>query len=152
MDPTTATTDDPRKMARDIRQWADHPAGNGYVPVHPTTLRAIATMLDAPVPERDPAAYMHTLAYEEGNGESVKFSKGPEPYPFGKPGLHYSAEYRVTSEPLYRAARLDSDALAAAPELRGKEAVVLYFLTKEDREDFVRLIVEAKPGMRAVRL
>lgn len=50
-----------------------------------------------------PVAWLHTMFYEKGNGSNkvVTLTKGN---PFGKPGVNYSAEYRVTSEPLYRAA------------------------------------------------
>lgn len=32
--------------ASELRKWAGHPAESGYVPVHPTTLRALADELD----------------------------------------------------------------------------------------------------------
>jgi len=50
------------------------------------------------------------------------------------------------------ARRLDQEALDASPELRGKNAVVLYFETDADREEFVALVKLAKPGMRAVNI
>lgn len=33
--------------AREFRLWADHPAANGFVPVHPETLRRVAELLSA---------------------------------------------------------------------------------------------------------
>ena len=50
------------------------------------------------------------------------------------------------------ARRIDQKALDATPELRGKNAVVLYFETDADREEFVALMKLAKPGMRAVNI
>lgn len=44
--------------------------------------------------------------------------------------------------------RPDAEALAAAPSLKGKNAVVLYFDNDEDRRQFVDVIKLAKPGMR----
>lgn len=48
--------------------------------------------------------------------------------------------------------RADAEALAAVPELKDKHALVLYFLTDADRDEFVGLVHEAKPGMRTVKL
>lgn len=48
--------------------------------------------------------------------------------------------------------RPDAEAIAAAPTLKGKKAVVLYFETEQNRDELVALIQEAKPGMRAVNL
>lgn len=50
-----------------------------------------------------PVAWIHTMHYERGCGshKELTFTKAN---PFGKPGVNYSAEYRVTSVPLYRAA------------------------------------------------
>jgi len=50
------------------------------------------------------------------------------------------------------ASRPDAEAIAAVPDLKGKNAVVLYFETDQDRREFVALVQEAKPGMRAVNL
>lgn len=50
------------------------------------------------------------------------------------------------------ARRPDAEALNAVSDLRGKNAVVLYFETDADREEFIALIHEAKPGMRTVKL
>jgi hypothetical protein len=50
------------------------------------------------------------------------------------------------------AARPDAEALAAVPTLRGAKALVLYFPTDADRDEFVALIHEAKPNMRSVKL
>lgn len=46
----------------------------------------------------------------------------------------------------------DDEAIAAVPELKGKNAVVLYFNTPEDRDELVAAIHKAKPGMRAVNI
>ena len=51
-----------------------------------------------------------------------------------------------------REPRSDAECLAAVPDLKGKNAVVLYFETPEDRDELVALIHEAKPGMKAVNL
>lgn len=48
--------------------------------------------------------------------------------------------------------RPDYEAIAAAPQLRGKKALVLYFETDQDVDEFTALILEAKPGMRAVKI
>lgn len=48
--------------------------------------------------------------------------------------------------------RADAEAIAAVPELKGKNAVVLYFETPEDRDELVALIKQEKPGMRAVNI
>lgn len=48
--------------------------------------------------------------------------------------------------------RPDAEALAAVPSLRGAKALVLYFPTDADRDEFVALIHEAKPNMRSVKL
>lgn len=49
-------------------------------------------------------------------------------------------------------ARPDAECLKAAPSLKDKNAVVLYFENAADRDELVALIHEAKPGMRAVNL
>lgn len=49
-------------------------------------------------------------------------------------------------------ARPDAAAIAAVPGLAGKNAVVLYFETEQDREELVAAIHQAKPGMRAVKI
>lgn len=51
-----------------------------------------------------------------------------------------------------RIIRPDAEALNAAPELRGKNAVVVYFDTDTDREDFIQLLLQANPGMRTQKL
>lgn len=48
--------------------------------------------------------------------------------------------------------RPDAEAIAVVPQLAGKQAVVLYFETDQDRREFVALIREAKPGLRAVNI
>jgi len=50
----------------------------------------------------EPVAWLHTMHYEtDETHEVVDFL---EESPFGIPGEDYSAEYKVTTEPLYRAA------------------------------------------------
>lgn len=48
--------------------------------------------------------------------------------------------------------RPDAEALEAVPDLKRGRALVLYFPTDADRDGFVALIHEAKPGMRTVKL
>lgn len=48
-----------------------------------------------------PTAWLHTMHYEEGNGCNPRLSFD-EAHPFGLPDRDYSAEYEITSEPLYR--------------------------------------------------
>lgn len=48
--------------------------------------------------------------------------------------------------------RPDAEAIAAVPQLKDARALVLYFPTDADRDEFVSLIHEAKPGMRTVKL
>lgn len=72
-------------------------------------------------------------------------------------GYKYSAEVcGIAREALGGAdeptARPDQDALDAVPALKDAKAVVLYFPTEADRDEFVAIVQEAKPGMRAVNL
>jgi hypothetical protein len=46
-----------------LRQWADHPASNRYVPVHPNTLRRLADAI-----EQAQEAYTNMRAWAEQNG------------------------------------------------------------------------------------
>lgn len=48
--------------------------------------------------------------------------------------------------------RPDQLALDAVPDLKGKNAVVVYFNTDADREEFIAALHEAKPGMRSVKI
>lgn len=48
--------------------------------------------------------------------------------------------------------RLDVEAVEASPELLDAHAVVCYFPTAADKDEFVALMKEAKPGMRAVSI
>lgn len=48
--------------------------------------------------------------------------------------------------------RPDAVALKAAPELIGKHAIVLYFNSDADRDEFVLAIREAKPNMHTQKL
>lgn len=48
--------------------------------------------------------------------------------------------------------RPDAQAIAAVPELEGKKALVLYFQTQQDADEFAELIQAVKPGMRTVQL
>lgn len=54
--------------------------------------------------EAEPAAWLHTLHMELGQ-TAQRLSLSPD-NPFGTPGRDYSAEYTVTSEPLYRSGQL----------------------------------------------
>lgn len=47
----------------ELRAWAAAPAGSGFVPVHPTTLRAIAFEL-----EQAQDAYLNMREWAEKNG------------------------------------------------------------------------------------
>lgn len=49
-------------------------------------------------------------------------------------------------------ARPDAEAIAAAPSLRDKKAVVLYFETDADRDEVVELLKQVHPDMRAVNV
>lgn len=49
-------------------------------------------------------------------------------------------------------ARPDQAALDAAPELVGKKALVLYFETQQDVEDFIDLYQQVHPKVRTVQL
>ena len=42
--------------------------------------------------------------------------------------------------------------LVPAGELNYTEPVICYFPTEEDREDFIQAVMEAKPGMRSIKL
>jgi hypothetical protein len=50
------------------------------------------------------------------------------------------------------APRPDAEAVAAAPSLKDKKAVVLYFATDTDRDELVEALTAAYPDMRAVNL
>lgn len=52
------------------------------------------------VAEESAEAWLHTIHYEEGNGQDTRLSFQPA-NAYGEPGKDYSAEYRVVSEPLY---------------------------------------------------
>lgn len=78
-------------------------------------------------------------------------------YDAGEMASALNAAYELGMEAAERPAdetssRPDAACLAAVPELKGKNAVVLYFETPEDRDELVALIHVAKPGMRAVNL
>lgn len=54
-----------------------------------------------------PSAWLHTV-HMELNQTMTRLTDSPE-NPWGKPGRDYSAEYEVTSEPLYKGAALPVD-------------------------------------------
>lgn len=54
--------------------------------------------------QRQPAAWLHTMDNTDGlpgNDPRVDVTLTPD-NPYGRPGINYSEEYPVTSEPLYR--------------------------------------------------
>lgn len=54
----------------------------------------------------EPSAWLHTMHYETGEtNEEVTLAKWN---PWGKPGKDYSAEYKVTTQPLFTADRLEA--------------------------------------------
>jgi len=65
-------------------------------------------MKDSPTAKKGfnprPVAWLHTMHYERGNGSRSVLGFRRES-PFGMPGVDHSAEYKVTSEPLYRRKR-----------------------------------------------
>ncbi len=48
--------------------------------------------------------------------------------------------------------RPDAEAIAAAPELAGRKALVLYFETDEDMAEVVAMFREVKPNVRTVKV
>lgn len=91
------------KYIRQLREWC----GQGGLTPFPLGLaQAIESFLTrtAPEPPDELSAWLHTMHYEPGNGCDRRLSFN-EKHPFGEPGKNYSAEYQVTSEPLYRAAQ-----------------------------------------------
>ena len=48
--------------------------------------------------------------------------------------------------------RIDAPAIAAAPELAGKRALVLYFETDEDRDGMIEACRAAMPNARTVKV
>lgn len=48
--------------------------------------------------------------------------------------------------------RVDADAIAAAPELADKKALVLYFETDADRDEMIEACRAAMPGARTVKV
>ena len=46
----------------------------------------------------------------------------------------------------------DMDIMAPLPELEGSYPIVLYFETSADRDEFMSLVHEAKPGMVTKKL
>lgn len=57
-------------------------------------------------PQREPVGWLHTLHMELGQTERRFTFSALQP--FGLPGKHYSAEYKVTSEPVYTAQPVDA--------------------------------------------
>lgn len=67
-----------------------------------------------PDPSQGVVAWLHTMHYEEGNGSDPRLSFEAE-HPFGTPGVNYSAEYRITSEPLFRRSPTEELVTALTP-------------------------------------
>lgn len=51
-----------------------------------------------------------------------------------------------------QASDLIEDLRYPVPEVRGKKCVVLYFETDEDRKNFIQVVRQAKPNMKAMKL
>lgn len=83
-----------------------------------------------------PSAWLHTI-HMELNQTMTRLTDSPE-NPWGKPGRDYSAEYEVTSEPLYKGAALpQAPAEAGEPVETGNGPLydLVAFLRPEFREE-----------------
>ena len=94
-------------------------------------LRALEAALTAAEPV--PVAYRHTIHMELGQTD-VEVNTS-EKHPFGRPGVDYSPEYWITTEPLYAAPPAPSVAVKASPE--ALEQFTAYFVKNYPGPDTV---------------
>ncbi len=72
---------------------------------------ALEELNKAALSAAEPVAYRHTL-YMELSQTDIEVNTS-EKHPFGRPGVDYSPEYRITTEPLYAAPPAPSVAVKA---------------------------------------